>query len=87
MIDSASKPLNGTKSAPESFYLGEVKIDQPNEDSGLKSKKWIFSMFLSLVSSVFTGMGIMSIDQWLWFNGALAAGYGILNVGQKKLLQ
>lgn len=86
-LDSASDPVNRPKSAPESFYHGEVKIDQPNDDSGLKSKKFIVTMLLLVVSSLFTGMGIMTIDQWLWFCSAIAAGYGILNVGQKKLLQ
>ena len=86
-LDSASDTVNRPKTAPESFDLGKVYIDQPNDDSGLKSKKFIVTMLLLVVSSLFTGMGIMTIDQWLWFNSALAAGYGILNVGQKKLLQ
>lgn len=83
----SSDVVEGTYLPQGDVYLGEVKIDQPNDDSGLKSKKFIVTMLLLVVSSLFTGMGIMTIDQWLWFDGAIAAGYGILNVGQKKLLQ
>ena len=91
-MDSALPPKN--YNAPVTQNLGvqgvllpEVTKDTTNDDSGLKSKKFIVTMTLLIVASIFTGMGIMTIDQWLWFCGAIGAGYGILNVGQKKLLQ
>lgn len=85
-MDSA-RPHQTRQEPQGDVYLGEVKIDQPSDDSGLKSKKWILAMFIESIASIFTVLGILTADQWLWLTGAIAAGYGILNVGQKKLLQ
>ena len=85
-MDSA-RPSVASNLPRGEVYLGEVKLDPPSDGSGLKSKKWILAMFIESIASIFTVLGILTADQWLWLTGAIAAGYGIFNVGQKKLLQ
>lgn len=90
MLDSAQNRLEGPEIEPQGpFDLGEVHLTKEEPDGlySLVSKKFVIAVLLILTSSIFTGIGIMTIDQWLWFNGAIATGYGVLNVGQKKMLQ
>lgn len=57
-----------------------------SEDGNLKSRKFIITMTLVIISSIFTGIGLMSIDMWMYFNGALTASYIGANLYQKKTL-
>lgn len=68
MIDSASqKPLNGPKTATESFYLGEVKIDTPSEEKELwwsfvqSPRFWV--MLIGTVSVYLEAKGWLGVDE------------------------
>ncbi len=65
--------------------LGMVQVTS-NEDGNLKSRKFIVAMTLILISSIFTGMGMMSILEWMGFTGAVGAAYLGVNIYQKKTL-
>lgn len=66
------------------IYLEPVQTPI-SEDWNLKSRKFIITMTLVIISSVFTGIGLMSIDMWMYFNGALTASYIGANLYQKTM--
>ena len=67
------------------FDLGMVQV--PTQDDGnLKSRKFIVSMSLIIISSIFTGLGMMDIDTWMFFTGGVGAAYLGINIYQKKTL-
>lgn len=55
-----------------------------SEDGNLKSRKFIISMYLITVSSIFTGFGMMDVDTWMMFTGAVGAAYLGVNIYQKN---
>lgn len=57
-----------------------------SEDSNLKSRKFIVSMALIIISSIFTGLGMMDVDTWMFFTGVVGAAYLGVNIYQKKTL-
>jgi hypothetical protein len=86
-IDSASQsPVIRPEMPRGDVYLGEMKLDPPSDDSGLKSKKWILAMFVESVASIFTVLGILTADQWLMVTGGIISLYFGVNFLQKKLI-
>lgn len=69
----------------EVLDLGMVQVTN-SEDSNLKSRKFIVSMSLIIISSIFTGLGMMDVDTWMFFTGAVGAAYLGVNIYQKKTL-
>lgn len=67
----------------ESFDLGMVQVN--NEDGNLKSRKFIVSMTLIIISSVFTAVGQMDVDTWMFFTGGVAAAYLGVNLYKKRM--
>lgn len=66
-----------------------ILVPQEEEKDGLGAfggRKFIIGMTLILVSSIFTGIGIMTVDQWLMFTGVVGASYFGINFIQKKAL-
>lgn len=91
MLDSAQNRLEGPQMSQGDVYLGEGYIDVPpvqndHSDGNLKSRKFILTMTLILISSLFTGMRMMDMDMWMFFVGGLAATYLGVNVYQKKMM-
>lgn len=73
-----------SNSAPQDVLdLGLVQVTT-QQNNNLKSTKFIVGMTLILVSSLFTGIGIMSIDTWMMFTGAVGAAYLGVNIYQKN---
>jgi hypothetical protein len=71
-------------SAPQDVLdLGTIQVTT-NEDGNLKSRKFIISMYLITVSSTFTGLGMMDVDTWMMFTGAVGAAYLGVNIYQKN---
>lgn len=50
------------------------------------SQKFIVGMTLILVASIFTGMGLMTVAEWMLFTGTVGAAYFGVNLAQKKML-
>lgn len=89
MIDSATEPSKTHYNAtPQGFDLGEVHLTQETPDGLGKwgGRKWLLCVLVEIIASLYTGMGIMSIDQWLMFTGAIVGAYGGINFLQKKVL-
>lgn len=84
-MDSAKLPVRSNSSQGEVLDLGMVQVTT-NEDSNLKSRKFIVAMTLILISSIFTGLGMMDVDTWMFFTGAVGAAYLGVNIYQKKTL-
>ena len=55
-----------------------------SEDGKIKSRKFIVAMTLILISSVYTGLGMMDVDTWMMFTGAVGAAYLGVNIYQKN---
>lgn len=68
--------------------LGSVQVHQEpiSEDNNLKSRKFIVSMYLITVSSLFTALGMMDVDTWMYFTGVVGGTYLGVNIYQKKAL-
>jgi hypothetical protein len=69
--------------------LGTVNIPFNEEKDGLErfgGRKWLMGMFIILIASIFTGMLLMSIEQWLMVAGAVGGSYYGVNFMQKKML-
>lgn len=82
-MDSA-KPSQTHYTAPSGpFDLGMVQIPT-NEDGNLKSRKFIVSMYLITVASIFTALNRMDVDTWMFFTGGVAAAYLGVNLYQKR---
>lgn len=83
-IDSA-KPSQTHYNEPQGQYdLGMVQVPI-NEDGNLKSRKFVVSMTLILIASVFTALGQMDVDTWMFFTGGVAAAYLGVNLYQKRM--
>lgn len=82
-MDSA-RPSVTHYNEPRAFDLGEVQIPV-SDDGNLKSRKFIVSMTLILVASVFTALDRMDVDTWMFFTGGVAAAYLGVNLYQKKM--
>lgn len=84
-LDSAQNRLNGTKIEPQGpLDLGTVQVTT-DEDGNLKSRKFIVSMTLILIASIFTALGQMDVDTWMFFTGSVAAAYLGVNLYQKRM--
>lgn len=84
-MDSAIPPIRSNSAQQDVLDLGLIQTPV-SDDGNLKSRKFIITMMLVIISSVFTGIGLMSIDMWMYFNGALTASYIGANLYQKKTL-
>ncbi len=82
-MDSAKPPYASEIEPGREIDLELVQVPV-SEDGNLKSRKFIITMTLVIISSVFTGIGLMSIDMWMYFNGALTASYIGVNLYQKN---
>lgn len=67
------------------FDLGMLQVPV-SDDGNLKSRKFIVAMALILISSIFTGLGMMDVNTWMFFTGAVGAAYLGVNIYQKKTL-
>lgn len=76
-IESASEPQGP-------LDLGMVQVTT-DEDGNLKSRKFIVSMTLILIASVFTAIGQMDVETWMFFTGGVAAAYLGVNLYQKRM--
>lgn len=84
-LDSAQNSVEGGKNEPGGPYdLGMVQVVN-NEDGNLKSRKFIVSMYLITIASIFTGLGMMDVDTWMFFTGGVAAAYLGVNLYQKRI--
>lgn len=84
-IDSAqNRPYSPENEPGGQLDLGTVQVTT-NEDGNLKSRKFIVSMTLILISSIFTALGQMDVDTWMFFTGGVAAAYLGVNLYQKRL--
>lgn len=84
-LDSAQNRVEGGKIEPRGQYdLGMVQVTN-NEDGNLKSRKFIVSITLIIISSVFTAVGQMDVDTWMFFTGGVAAAYLGVNLYQKRM--
>lgn len=88
-MDSAIHSNSSNIASGEVFDLGTEQVTIPEDKDGLDrfgGRKFIISIVLIIISSIFTGMLLMTIDQWLWFTGAIAGSYFGINFTQKKML-
>lgn len=88
-MDSVKSPVRSNIEPQEPLYLGTEQVPVHEEKDGLErfgGRKFIIGMTLILVASIFTGIGIMTIDQWLMFTGVVGASYFGINFIQKKAL-
>lgn len=84
-IDSAqNRPYSPEIEPQGQFDIGTVQVTT-NEDGNLKSRKFVVSMTLILVSSLFTALGQMDVDTWMFFTGGVAAAYLGVNLYQKRM--
>ena len=93
MIDSASKNRLEGHQEPlgHDFDIGTVNVAPPTKedptDGNLKSRKFIVSMTLIILASVFTGIDKLDIDMWMVFVSGVGAAYLGVNVYQKSRYQ
>lgn len=88
-MDSAKAPV--TSNLPQGdVYLGEVMLDQPQEEKdGLwrfGGRKWILAMYVETIASIFTAIGLLPIDQWLMVTAGIISLYFGVNFIQKKMI-
>lgn len=65
------------------------QVELVEEKDGLErfgGRKFIVGMTLIVVASIFTGMGMMTIIEWMGFTGVVGASYFGVNFAQKKML-
>ena len=84
-MDSAKPSVRSNIELQEPLELGTIQVTT-NEDGNLKSRKFVISITLILISSIFTGLGMMDVDTWMFFTGAVGAAYLGVNVYQKRAL-
>lgn len=84
-MDSATPPYASEIEPGREIYLEPVQAPV-SEDGNLKSRKFVISMTLILISSIFTGLAMMDVDTWMFFTGAVGAAYLGVNVYQKRTL-
>lgn len=84
-MDSVKPSVRSNIELQEPLELGTIQVTT-NEDSNLKSRKFIVAITLILISSIFTGLGMMDVDTWMFFTGAVGAAYLGVNIYQKKTL-
>lgn len=82
-MDSAKHPYASEIEPGREIDLELVQVPV-SEDGNLKSRKFIISMYLITVSSAFTGFGMMDVDTWMMFTGAVGAAYLGVNIYQKN---
>lgn len=88
-LDSAQNRLNRPEIESGDVYLGEVKIDQPYEKDPLDrfgGRKFILTILGITIFGVFTALGRMEMETYMYIFGGLTAGYFGINFAQKKLL-
>ena len=81
MVTKSIESASGTQGPLD---LGTVQVTT-DEDGNLKSRKFIVSMTLILIASVFTALGQMDVDTWMFFTGSVAAAYLGVNLYQKRM--
>jgi hypothetical protein len=86
-MDSAmpGRSVDANSTPQQPLDLGMVQVPV-SEDGNLQSRKFVISMTLILISSLFTGLGMMDVDTWMMFTGAVGAAYLGVNIYQKKTL-
>lgn len=83
-MDSATPPYSSEIVPGREIYLEPVQAPI-SEDGNLKSRKFIISMYLITVSSIFTALGMMDINTWIVFTGGVGATYLGVNIYQKTM--
>lgn len=83
-MDSAKPPVTHYNEPQGPLDIGTVQVTT-DEDGNLKSRKFIVSMTLILIASVFTAIGQMDVDTWMFFTGGVAAAYLGVNLYQKRM--
>lgn len=81
MVTKSIESASGTQGPLD---LGTVQVTT-DEDGNLKSRKFIVSMTLILIASVFTAIGQMDVETWMFFTGGVAAAYLGVNLYQKRM--
>lgn len=69
----------------EAFEV-EQPSTKPMQEEKHISQKFIVGMTLIVVASIFTGMGLMSVLEWMGFTGVVGGAYFGVNLYQKKML-
>mgnify|MGYP003420090320 FL=1 len=82
-MDSAKHPYASEIEPGREIDLELVQVPV-SEDGKIKSRKFIVAMTLILISSVYTGLGMMDVDTWMMFTGAVGAAYLGVNIYQKN---
>lgn len=72
--------------ALESEEVESVPVEEKDGLARFGGRKFIVGVLLIVVSSIFTGIGIMGIEQWLWFTGGVGVAYFGVNFVQKKII-
>lgn len=88
-MDSAKPPVTRYSEPQGPFPLESVHLPISEEKDSLDrfgGRKFIVGVLLITVASIFTWMGIMTVDQWLWFTSGVGVAYFGVNFIQKKAL-
>ena len=83
-MDSATPPYASEIEPGREIYLEPVQAPI-SEDRNLKSRKFIVSMTLLIIASIFTALGMMDINTWIVFTGGVGATYLGVNLYQKTM--
>lgn len=83
-MDSATPHYASEIEPGREIYLEPVQAPI-SEDWNLKSRKFIISLYLITVSSIFTALGMMDINTWIVFTGGVGATYLGVNLYQKTM--
>lgn len=63
-----------------------VASNLPQEETNLLSRKFILTVLGVVIFGVFTALGKMDVETYMYFFGALTASYFGVNFIQKKLI-
>ena len=63
------------------------KVEEADPLEKVGGRKFLLTVLLVVTSSVFCVVDIMTVEQWLGFNGVLCSGYLGFNVWQKYLVK
>lgn len=88
-LDSVQNRLEGPEIEPQGpFDLGEVHLTQEEPDGLYKvgGRKFILAVLGIVIFGIFTAVGKMDVDTYMWLFGALTASYFGINFMQKKML-
>lgn len=84
-MDSAIPPIRSNSSPRDVLDLGTVQVPI-SDDGGLMSRKFILTVIGIVIFGIFTALGKMDVDSYMYFYAAITAGYFGINFMQKKAL-